>query len=62
VNSVRNDTETMACAVCGTAFRRSGAPALLLGGLSSGRLASSQPGAERADRHQARHRLPVPDV
>jgi len=24
VNSVRNDTETMACAVCGTAFRRSG--------------------------------------
>lgn len=24
MNSVRNDTETMACAVCGTAFRRSG--------------------------------------
>ena len=24
MNSVRNDTETMACAVCGRAFRRSG--------------------------------------
>jgi len=62
VNSVRNDTETMACAVCGTAFRRSGRPAPLLGGLPSGCLAPPQPGAERADRRQGRHRLPVPDV
>jgi len=59
VNSVRNDTETMACASAGPAFRAR-APGPLLGQLPSGRLAPPQPGAERPIVAKARHRLPVP--
>ncbi len=57
MNSVRNDTETMACAVCGTAFRRSGRR---LHCSDACRQAAAHPGAGRAARRQGRHRLPMP--
>ena len=55
--TVSDDAATTECRLCGSSFA---AEAVLLDPLPAGRMATRASSAGRADRHQVRHRVPVP--